>query len=83
MHDDILRSQGSKFGVVLVMQDLSAAFDTIDHTILLNRINNMLGIEGAALNWFRQYHDGREHVIIIVSSASSPITLGFGPHPVP
>ena len=48
--DDILHSLDTKCGVVLVMLNLSAAFDTIDHTILLNRINSMLGVEGAALN---------------------------------
>ena len=35
IHDDILRSLDRKCGVVLVMLDLSAAFDTIDHDLLL------------------------------------------------
>ena len=37
IHDDILRSLDRKCGVVLVMLDLSAAFDTIDHDLLLER----------------------------------------------
>lgn len=50
-----------------------------DHTILLDRLDRTLGVGGAALNWFRQYHIGREQVVIIIgSSASDPITLGFG-----
>ena len=46
--------------------------------ILLDRINRMLGVGGAALNWLRQYHVGRKQVIIIGSNASSHITLDFG-----
>ena len=39
----------------LVVMDLSAAFDTVDHNILLNVLLNQYGIEGKALNWFDMY----------------------------
>ncbi len=38
---------------LLVLLDLSAAFDTIDHNILLNRLENFVGISGSALAWFQ------------------------------
>ena len=60
------------------MLDLSAAFDTIDHTILLDRLNRMLGVGGAALSWFRNYHIGRQQIVIVGTSASTPLTLDFG-----
>ena len=36
----------------LVLLDLSAAFDTIDHDILIDRLQNYTGIQGRALRWF-------------------------------
>ena len=43
---------------VLVLLDLSAAFDIIDHSVLFDRMENIIGIEGTALNWFRSYLGG-------------------------
>ena len=37
---------------ILLMLDLSAAFDTIDHNILLSRLCNVNGITGNVLDWF-------------------------------
>ncbi len=36
---------------LLVLLDLSTAFDTINHNILLNRLENYVGISGSALAW--------------------------------
>ena len=47
-------------GVVLMcMLDLSAAFDTVDHQILLSRLDRTCGMKRDALSWFRSYLDGR------------------------
>lgn len=55
----ILQSLDNNKGVLLVLLDLSAAFDTIDHSILINRLECRFGITGAALGWFGSYLQDR------------------------
>jgi len=50
-HDLLLSSDRGRISL-LVLLDLSAAFDTIDHNILLNRLENYVGICGTALNHY-------------------------------
>src|SRR5688572_23887725 len=52
VHNDIICSMDGGKVTALVLLDLSAAFDTVDHSILLHRLENWFGISGPALNWF-------------------------------
>ena len=51
VQNDILQSLDQNNVTVLVMLDLSAAFDTIDHKTLLHRLEHMFGIAGKQLKW--------------------------------
>ncbi len=63
---------------LLVLLDLSAAFDTIDHDILIDRLQNYTGIQGQALRWFRSYLSDRYHFVYLngESSQLSPVKYG-------
>ena len=43
--------------VILVLLDLLAAFDTVDHNVLFSRLKNMFGLSGKVLEWFRIWNN--------------------------
>ena len=47
------------------MLDLSAAFNTIDHHILIEHLENHFGITGLELNWIKSYLTGRTQRVVI------------------
>ena len=58
--------------------DLSAAFDTTDHTILLDRLNVHYGISELALGWLKSYLSGRTHSVKVGNTLSHPAALQYG-----
>ena len=49
------RAKMSHWSVIMVLLDLSAAFDTIDHHCLLHILESSFGIQGNVLAWFQSY----------------------------
>uniref|UniRef100_UPI003AAD8E98 uncharacterized protein n=1 Tax=Centroberyx gerrardi TaxID=166262 RepID=UPI003AAD8E98 len=76
--NDILLSADSGFLTILILLDLSAAFDTINHSILLSRLQHSLGITGTALSWLTSYLSDRHQYISInnCKSSTAPVTHG-------
>lgn len=76
--NDILRAVDQKEEVVLVLLDLSAAFDTIDHNILLERMEKRFGFGGIALKWFKSYLEHCVQSVKIKHSISKPRHISYG-----
>jgi len=63
---------------MLGMLDLSAAFDTVDHEILLERLRRSYGISGKALSWLASFLDGRSQTVDFCGRRSVLARLFFG-----
>ena len=78
VQNDILSALDAGSSAILLMFDLSAEFDTIDHDILLSRLCNVYGITGNALDWFRSYLIGRIQRVVIEDDVSVDQEMRFG-----
>jgi exonuclease III len=65
IHNDLMTKMGNGEISMLVLLDLSAAFDTIDHNILINRLESRYGVSGSALKWFKSYLSNRSQSVVI------------------
>ena len=72
VQNDILCTVDNKHVVFLVLLDLSAAFDTIDHDILLSRLQSK-GVKGSAIKWITSYLSCRSQAVSIENDMSSPV----------
>ena len=78
VHNDIAMAIDQHNSVILVLLDLSAAFDTVDHGILLSRLSNRFGITGTVLEWFRSYLSDRTQFVQVNGACSASHVLEFG-----
>ena len=78
VHTDLLQAMNCSKITLLVLLDLSAAFDTVDHSILLSRMNSYFGIGGVALHWFQSYLSGRTYCVRIDNVTSDISQLKYG-----
>ena len=74
VQNDILMSLDNKRGVVLIMLDLSAAFNTVDHSLLLGRMRSA-GVIGIAHQWFTSYLTSRTQSVCLGRTKSQPSEL--------
>ena len=76
--NDIHMSLAEGMPTALVLLDLSAAFDTISHDILLNRLSSWFGFGGSVLKWFVSYLSNRAQSVKVGNSLSDPALLISG-----
>jgi exonuclease III len=65
VYNDMLLALDSRKGVMLVLLDLSAAFDTVEPEILTHRLELLYGITGEALLWVKSYFENRRQFVNI------------------
>ena len=78
LQNDVLSFFDQQRSVFLVSLDLSAAFDTVDHALLLNRLESRFRISGLALRWFKSYLTGWSSRVNIAGELSDPWVADFG-----
>ena len=81
VHNDINLNIDNGKVTALTLFDLSAAFDTIDHNILITRLSTWYGISGTALSWFTSYLTDRQQAIKLGNCFSDMLPTSCGvPH---
>ena len=78
VQSDILSSMDRQEVTLLVLLDLSAAFDTLDHGILVDILSSDFGIVGDALKWIESYLAERSQRVIINQESSKPFNIDYG-----
>jgi len=78
VHDHIIKSMSEQKVTALCLLDLCAAFDTIDHSILLHRLSSWFGFNGTVISWLTFYLSYRSFVVSINSTSSAPSPLRHG-----
>ena len=78
LHDDLIKAIDKQQVTGLTLLDLSAAFDTIDHSILLKRLSSWFGFRGKVLSWFTSYLHKRTFSVSCSGLKSSPTSLVTG-----
>ena len=76
--NDILQNMDTQQVTLLILLDLSTAFDMIDHSILLDCLHNNFGFTDDSLAWFRSYLSGRSQHVVIDSTWSQKFNVEFG-----
>ena len=75
---DLLAAIDGKEVTCLILLDLSVAFNTVDHQLLLNHLSFRFGIEGKCLEWIESYLTSRNQQVVIGLHQSSPKQLAQG-----
>ena len=76
--NDILNNLDCNKSTYVIMLDLRAAFDTVDHDLLIERLEKQFRITGTALKWFKSYLSNRCFNVKIRVSMSNGVIIFYG-----
>ena len=78
VHADILHHMEQQMVILLVLIDLSAAFDTVDHPVLFQCLEKQFGFCDSVLSWYKSYLFDRKQCIKLKGMQSNTFDLPFG-----
>ena len=78
VENDIILNMDEGRVTALTLLDLSAAFDTLDHSSITNLLSTLYGIDVIALDWFVSYLSYRKQNVKLVDCLSSPAEVACG-----
>ena len=78
VENDILMAMDKQQVSVLLLLDISAAFETVNHDLLLRRLSDRCGIQGHAYKWLEFYLSERSQMVRIKSETSNKVRLTCG-----
>ena len=76
--NELLMSMDQGRGSALLLLYLSAAFDTVDHGILKDRLRHSSGVDGVAHDWLGSYLSRRSQSVSVGGASSASSNLAFG-----
>lgn len=77
MSDILMAADGGNV-TLLSLLDMSAAFDTVDHDILLDRLSTSFGFRGSVLSWVESFLRGRTQKVVYGDASSSTTIVQCG-----
>jgi len=75
VYNHIINAMSQQKITALCLLDLSAAFDTIDHSILERRLSSWFGLNGTVLFWLQSYLSSRNFVVNLNGFSSPPFPV--------
>ena len=78
MMNDILRLRDAGSTIIVILLDISAAFDTLEHSTLISLLELSFGIQGIELEWFTNYLNNRRQYVKINNCNSSELNIKCG-----
>ncbi|CAB3977251.1 Hypothetical predicted protein [Paramuricea clavata] len=76
--NDLLMNMNKQHVSLLVFLDMSAAFDTVDHGIMIERLSSKLGFSGTVISWFQSYLCRGSQRVTVHGTVSDRFDVAYG-----